>query len=199
MGPMLHVPTDKRRFVKLVIPICFFLMLASGSYLLYITFSPKLDYLTLDPSNNATTQALQTDDPKAAQLYIPKIDVNVGYYDDEAALDSGAWWRQPHNGNPKEGGNFILTAHRFVFGLLPGETSRQSPFYNIDRLELGDEIYVDYQYTRYTYKVSNIYRVKPADLEIEQYTDKPQLTLYSCVFGGESDGRDIVIATPATK
>ena len=98
-------------------------------------------------------------------------------------MEHGAWWRKPENGNPKDGGNFVLSAHRFIMGLTPQQTLRKSPFYNIDKLTVGDEIIIDYNGVRYNYVISEKQSVKPDAVEIEQRTDQPQLTLYSCTFG----------------
>ena len=114
-------------------------------------------------------------------------------------MENGAWWRAPDSGNPKDGGNFVLSAHRFIMGLTPQQTLRKSPFYNIDKLVVGDEITIDYEGERYVYQISKIFAVKPEAIEIENRTDEPQLTLYSCTLGGASDGREVIIAKPVTK
>ncbi len=100
------------------------------------------------------------------------------------------------DGNPADGGNFVLSAHRFIMGITPEQTLRKSPFYNVDRLQNGDEIIVDYNGKRYFYTISDIFEVKPEDVHIENRTDKPRLTLYSCTLGGAQDGRNVFIATP---
>ncbi len=109
-------------------------------------------------------------------------------------MEHGAWWRKPENGNPKDGGNFVLSAHRFIMGMTPQQTLRKSPFYNIDKLAVGDEIIIDYEGVRYAYTIREKLSVKPEATEIEQRTDRPQLTLYSCTLGGANDGRDVLIA-----
>ena len=168
--------------------------------MLYLALAPEISGHLIDPNNNQTTQLLEDTEeetPADPRLYIPKIDVNVPFATgDERVMEHGAWWRQPQNGNPKEGGNFVLSAHRFIMGVTPEHTRRQSPFYHINKLALGDELIVDYEGTRYTYVVSNIYAVKPDAIEIEQRTETPQLTLYSCTLGGASDGREVIIASP---
>lgn len=174
------------------------LMLAAGAYVLVTALMPL--FITIDPTNNPTVAKLKATDaeiPTEQRLYIPKIDINLPYgQGDERVMEHGAWWRRPENGNPKDGGNFILSAHRFIMGLTPEQTLRKSPFYNIDKLALGDEITIDYQGARYVYVISKIYAVKPNAVEIENRTDESQLTLYSCTLGGAADGREVIIATP---
>lgn len=175
-------------------------LVAGGLYMLYAAFSPMIHLRLTDPTNNPTTQLLRaTPEQKITEnrLYIPKIDVNVPYAaGDAAVLEHGAWWRQPDNGNPHDGGNFVLAAHRFIMGVTPAQTRRKSPFYNINMLQSGDEIIIDYNKKRYVYAISDIKSVKPNAVEIEHRTEQPQLTLYSCTLGGANDGREVFIARP---
>ena len=176
------------------------LMLAAGAYVLVTALMPLFIVHTVNPTNNTTVAKLEataTEIPTENRLYIPTIDINLPYEQgNERVMEHGAWWRRPENGNPKDGGNFILSAHRFIMGLTPEQTLRKSPFYNIDKLALGDEITIDYQGARYVYVISKIYAVKPNAVEIENRTDEPQLTLYSCTLGGAADGREVIVATP---
>ena len=175
------------------------LLLIAGAYLLITSLSPTLISTTINPDDNSTTKLLKADGPiDENRLYIPKIDINLPYTTgDETVMEKGAWWRRPDNGNPADGGNFVLSAHRFIMGLTPQQTLRKSPFYNIDKLKIGDKIYIDYSGKRYKYTISKIFAVAPDAVEIEQRTDQPQLTLYSCTLGGASDGREVIIATPS--
>lgn len=180
--------------------IVFVLLIVSGLYVLATTLTPMISGVTINPEDNSTTQMVaQTDDkiPKEPRLYIPKIDINVPFASgDENVMENGAWWRMPENGNPKDGGNFVLSAHRFIMGVTPEQTLRKSPFYNIGKLSLGDELIVDYEGERYTYIIDEIFAVRPEAVEIERRTDEPQLTLYSCTLGGANDGREVLIAKP---
>ena len=175
------------------------LLLIAGAYLLITSLSPTLISTTINPDDNSTTKLLKADGPiDENRLYIPKIDINLPYTTgDETVMEKGAWWRRPDNGNPADGGNFVLSAHRFIMGLTPQQTLRKSPFYNIDKLKIGDKIYIDYSGKRYKYTISKIFAVAPDAVEIEQRTEQPQLTLYSCTLGGASDGREVIIATPS--
>ena len=176
------------------------LMLAAGLYVLITALMPFFMVHTVNPTSNTTVAKLEataTEIPTENRLYIPTIDINLPYEQgNERVMEHGAWWRRPENGNPKDGGNFILSAHRFIMGLTPEQTLRKSPFYNIDKLALGDEITIDYQGARYVYVISKIYAVKPNAVEIENRTDESQLTLYSCTLGGAADGREVIVATP---
>ena len=195
---MLMIRNRSRSLLSFTLISVAILCFAGGIYLLWTALSPEIATRLIDPENNQTTRLLaETKDetPPEPHLYIPKIDVNVPYTTGtEAVMERGAWWRKPNNGNPKDGGNFVLSAHRFIMGVTPEQTRRQSPFYSINKLALGDEIIVDYHGHRYTYEITKIYSVTPDAIEIEAPTEDARLTLYSCTLGGASDGREVIIA-----
>ncbi len=167
-------------------------------YILSTAFSPWLLSHFTNPTHNKTTQLITKTENEITQnrLYIPTLDINLPYDTGSASvMERGAWWRQPSNGNPQDGGNFVLSAHRFVMGLTPQQTQRKSPFYTINKLRVGDKIIIDYNGKRYNYIIRKIFDVKPNAVEIERRTDTPQLTLYSCTLGGSSDGRNVIVAT----
>ena len=175
------------------------MLIIGGLYTLVIAISPFISSQTINPKNNSTAQLISKTENKITKnrLYIPKIDINLPYLAGPASvMEHGAWWRKPENGNPKDGGNFVLSAHRFIMGMTPQQTLRKSPFYNINRLDIGDKIIVDYNGKRYEYLISGKRSVKPEAVEIEQRTAQPQLTLYSCTLGGANDGREVIIAKP---
>ena len=187
--------------IRIVTILVAAIMILAGLYTLAVALTPAIIAPTINPTSNKTVKKLQS---KAAitenRLYIPKIDVNLPYTaGDETVMEKGAWWRQPDNGNPADGGNFVLSAHRFIMGLTPQQTLRKSPFYNIDKLKTGDELVVDYDGKRYTYEISKIFSVTPDAIEIENRTNEPQLTLYSCTLGGSADGREVIVAKPISQ
>lgn len=129
------------------------------------------------------------------RVVIPKISVNAKIYEgDSKVLDQGVWHRFPERGNPEIGGNFILAAHRYIFSFIPQKVTEKSVFYNIDKLNIDDKIYVDWQNKRYQYIVTEKFKVKPSDTQIESKSEKAKLTLYSCTREGQADGREVVIA-----
>ncbi|NCC20631.1 sortase [Candidatus Saccharibacteria bacterium] len=177
-------------------------MVLAGLYMLFTAMYPLVHFGLINQANSSTTRLIEQTAGEITdnRLYIPKIDINLPYSTGDArTMENGAWWRVPENGNPEDGGNFVLSAHRFIMGMTPEQTLRKSPFYNIDKLAVDDQIIIDYSGRRYTYKISQIFSVKPEAIEIENRTDEPQLTLYSCTLGGASDGREVIIAKPVTK
>ena len=188
---------SKRKQVLSVLGMIF--LVATGFYILVVSYAPELNSIYLNPKDNNTTKALGNGKILTNQLYIPKIDVSVPYGNSEEFLKEGAWWRKKGNGSPTDGGNFVLAAHRFEMGLTPSLTIRKSPFFNLNKLSSGDLIIIDNDNYRYDYKVEKVYLVKPEDVQIEERTSKEQLTLYSCTLGGKSDGRIVVVAKPVAK
>lgn len=168
-------------------------------YMLINALAPAVPILSNRPPD-ATAKKLLSQHPgeEGNRLYIPQINVDVAVVegDSELALEKGAWHRNPQNGDPIESGNFVLSAHRFLLGMTPSETRAQSPFYHIDKLKVGDEIFVDYEGKRYAYTVNKKYAVSEDATEIEAPSEDAKLTLYSCDLRGPEAGREVIEAKP---
>lgn len=185
--------SSKKRIGLLVVAGA--LLIGGGLYILSLVTAPII-MPALQMVQPINPQTLAKPDVKDNRIIIPKIGVNIAYGKGQQALDNGAEWRKPSNGNPEEGGNFVIAAHRFSLAPTPAETYRKSPFYHIDKLVVGDQVIIDYDGTRYGYRVAEILNVKPDQVEIEDRSDTDKLTLYSCTLGGARDGRIVVVGTP---
>lgn len=174
-----------------------------GGYILLNALSPMMPMPGEDIQ--ATAKKLVREQPKPTdnRLYIPKINVDIAIVlangDEMKALERGALHRVPENGNPKEGGNFVVAAHRFTIGLTPGETRKKSPLYHIDALDKGDMIYVDYEGVRYAYKIIDHQKVPSTAVEIEKRTEDNRMTLYSCDLRGPKHAREVILAEQVGK
>lgn len=167
-------------------------MFAAGVYLLALVTAPSVaPFIAMKPIEVAALPKPRTTDNR---IIIPKIDVNIPYGSGATALDRGAEWRYPNNGNPASGGNFVIAAHRFSIQPTPQSTIEKSPFYHIDKLSVGDKIIVDYNGERYGYEINNIFDVQATQTEIEAPSTEAKLTLYSCELGGADTGRIVVAA-----
>jgi len=171
-------------------------LVALGSvFVIFAQLAPSKKTLTTNQQEVFT--AAVSKKPDVNTLIIPKIAVSSQILEGDAGVpDKGTWHRFPDRGNPEKGGNFILAAHRYVFALLPQQVVQRSVLYNIDKLEIGDDIFIDWQGKRYSYKVSEKRTVKPNETSIELASKTPKLTLYSCTTGGQNDGREVIVATP---
>lgn len=186
----------RRRPWLLVIPI---IGLLGGGYLLANTLYPALP-VDATGQASAVTKVLTQRQPDLQEdrLYVPKIGVDIAIVTGvtDKTLEGGAWHRAPQNGDPVSGGNFVLAAHRFNLGLTPEQTRAKSPFYHINDLGAGDQIFVDYQGVRYAYEVTRRYNVQENDVSIESSTKDSRLTMYSCDLRGPHAGREVIEAKP---
>lgn len=172
------------------------LAFAGGVYILLVALAPV--YIPSTQPQAIEQKLEKAPEIKENRLYIPAIGVDVAVVegDTEAVLEKGAWHRRPENGNPEKGGNFVLSAHRFQMGATPQQTNEKSPFYHIDKLKEGDDIYVDYNGKRFNYKITRKYQVDRYAIAIESPSTEPKMTLYSCDLRGEQAGREVIEATP---
>lgn len=170
-----------------MIAVC---LVGVGLYVLALAVSPSVAPLIFTKPINA--KALPKAKNGENRIVIPRIGVNIPYGKGRVALDRGAEWRHPERGNPKDGGNFVIAAHRFSIQPTPMGTIEKSPFYNIDKMKLGDSIVVDYDGARYAYEITKIFEVKPNQVEIEAPSEEAKLTLYSCELGGSEAGRIVI-------
>lgn len=190
---------QKRRGNRLWVTVPVITLLAGG-YLLINTFAPAVDIM--GPATDATAKKLQSVQPILSQnrLYVPKVNIDEEIVEannnEKLALEMGALHRAVDSGNPKDGGNYVVAGHRFQLGWNPSLTRKKSPFYHIDQLAVGDQIYVDYDGIRYAYQISEKKKVPQDATQIEARTDEPQLTMYSCDLRGPLAGREVVIAKP---
>lgn len=180
-----------RRGFLLLISIC---LMVAGSYLTYLLLTPKLPILAgkSEIDLNTADDAADTRD----RIQIEKINLEVPFFTGgPEELDKGSWHRYPDRGDPEQGGNFILSAHRFSMGTTPAETKKRSPFYNLEKLNEGDTMRIFFRGKWYSYTVTKKYNVKPNATEIEAPSETSKLTLYSCSLGGAADGRIVIEAT----
>lgn len=175
----------------LILPI---LGLLCGAYFLVNMFSPDILYV-IEPTDT-TAKKLVSSQPNSDEnrLYIPKINADIlvvaANGDESLALEKGAVQRSPDSGNPKDGGNFVVVAHRLSLGYTPLQTHEKSSFYHLSKLSEGDDIYVDYSGMRYAYKVEELKAAESDVDEISERSDANTLTLYTV----EQSGRQVVVA-----
>jgi len=148
-------------------------------YVFAIYLAPSLP---LQPPDR-TAKKLVSSQPAEGdnRLYIPQINVDLAIKESES-IDSFvnvAIHNSLGPGNPDSGGNFVLSANKFSFGLTPQETQARSPFFHLDKLQNGDELFVDWDGTRYVYKVKNKYSAKESGDKLELPSDNNKLTLYA--------------------
>lgn len=115
--------------------------------------------------------------PADNRLVIPKIGVNMAITEgtnSEAALNGGAW-RIPNSSTPREGGNTVLSAHRFRYRPPSNLT-----LYLLDKVKPGDVMIVYWEGKEYDYRVSQVKIVPRENTDIAEPTLTDQLTVFTC-------------------
>jgi LPXTG-site transpeptidase (sortase) family protein len=115
--------------------------------------------------------------PPDNRLVIPKIGVNLPIVEgkeSDAALWKGAW-RIPGSSTPKDGGNTVLSGHRFRYRPPSNLT-----LYLLDQVKKGDAMIVYWQGKEYDYRVSETKIVPRDNTDIAEPTITDQLTVFTC-------------------
>jgi len=152
--------------------------------------------IVIDPNSDLTV-------PPDSKLIIPKINVDVpviydignDYTSQMAAMQRGvAQFAIPGaSSHPGQTGNTVIAGHSSNDLLDPGDY--KFIFAQLDKLEVGDTIYANYNSKRYTYTVTKKEVVGPNDVDALVYpTTKPILTLLTCTPVGTSLNRLLVTA-----
>lgn len=149
--------------------------------------------VTEPPTSTSTTSTLPSAQPipvigeAVARLEIPRIDLNrivvEGASAEELKKGPGHF---PETPLPGQLGNAAIAGHR---------TTHLHPFYDIDRLDPGDEIIVTTLNGRYVYRVTGTDVVSPDDYALVIPTTDPTkatLTLVSCTPKYSSSHRIVV-------
>ncbi len=146
--------------------------------------------VVLGVSYNEQAQIALTNKQNINKIIIPKmgVDSEILEGNSEDILWKGIW-RMPIGSTPNQGGNTIITAHRYLHRPPSPKT-----FYLIDKLEVGDIITVYWEGVKYEYKVTESKIVEPNEISILHNTADDRLTLFSCTPLFTSKQRLIVTA-----
>lgn len=106
-------------------------------------------------------------------IAIPKLKINAGVVKETSTdlLKKGPGLYESSPLPDKIGGNVCIAAHRTTYGAW---------FRNVDQLEEGDEIILDYNGVKYTYQVQRVFIVDKKDWTVIESQDYPAITLTSC-------------------
>lgn len=128
---------------------------------------------TNSPAQSSLTQ-------KPYYLSIPELKINnaiveIGSQDLKKSLV-----QYPQTALPGEPGNTIIFGHS-VLPQFFNPNSYITIFSTLYRLNVGDQIFVNYDNIKYKYRVEEMYEVKPTDLSVlHQRFDGRYLTLITC-------------------
>ena len=111
------------------------------------------------------------------RVIIPKIGVNAPIVVTDNAdygLSQGAWL-VPNTSTPDKGGNTVITGHRFKY--LP---PHNLTFYLFDKLETGDLVSIVWKEEDYLYRIKEVKIVDDTEVSIQDPTNEPTLTMFTC-------------------
>lgn len=202
---------------KLIIKILFYITesFAVGLllYLIFLPFYPMLKYdlffkkLYKEEAKNleVAKENIITDFKSLPEseysispnrLIIKKIGVNAPIVESassEIGLSKGAW-HVPQSSTPENGGNTVITGHRFKY-LPPNNLT----FYLFDKLEIGDIVSVVWKEKNYFYRIKEMKIVPDTELSVLAPSDKPILTMFTCHPIYSTEKRLVVISELITE
>jgi LPXTG-site transpeptidase (sortase) family protein len=144
-------------------------------------------------SSTARLPIISPKDNNPDRIIIKKIGVDapiVVTNDEKYGLNHGAWL-MPQGSTPEQGGNTVITGHRFKY-LPPNNLT----FYLLDKLVKGDEIEVDWRGKEYRYLVDSTKIVSASEISILASSSQPILTVFTCDPIFSTKNRLVVLAKP---
>lgn len=198
----------KRNFRHLAPIIGFAIIILVALFLQYNRriFAPIMAYIS--PDTGSANTSIEAVDPNITQtvspeprLIIPKLNIDVpvafgiSKSEVDAAMNQGvAQFSIPGaNALPGQIGNLVISGHSA--GDIYSSNPYKFIFSGLERLEIGDLIYINYDSVRYTYQMTGSTVVEPTNVSALIYpTDKPILTLITCTPLGTSRYRLLISA-----
>jgi LPXTG-site transpeptidase (sortase) family protein len=154
--------------------------------------SDALNQRTNNPDDRTAPTPL-TNVPDTNQLVIPSMFLNETILEGNsiATADKGPW-RRPLSGNPIVGGNTVIVGHRWTY------RAARDIFFHLDKVKVGDPIAIYWDKKEYLYEVTEVKIVQPHENWVEEQTNQPLLTLYTCTPVWSSRQRLVVRAALKT-
>jgi len=141
-----------------------------------------------------TNSSNPNEDTSGNRIIIPRMSLNTplleGPKSDSFNLLKAGAWHLPFSTDPTQGGNMVVAAHRFSY------TGPRGLFYFLDKLQVGDEIGVQWGGKLYHYQVASTRVVSPTEISVQGPTDDTRLTLYTCTPLFNPVNRLVVVAKP---
>lgn len=186
-------PAKKSRGWVWLLVLLVIVLVALGAYSYILFNAPQRTPLTeIQQASFLEAQGFDTN-----RLIIPKISVSEEIFSGDASvLKKGIWHRFPERGDPQEEGNTILAGEGYVFAWLPQKVVSQSRLYNLNKLQAGDAIYVNWNGKQYEYVVEDKKQVSTNDTSYDAVSSNAKLTLYTSTANGKPDGQVLLIARP---
>lgn len=178
---------DKRDFKVIGIILCIMFVI-QGGLVIYRLLKPQINFeqeTTVSFGDEIENDGIVINEDR---LIIPKIDVDLNIGKPAEYLDFGGWVQ---NVNTKDL-PFVISAHRFGLDSLTDDMKIHQTLYNVDKLQVGDEIILHWGGKEYIYSVKEIY---------EGTNNKPvkddELLIYTCKYWSSPE-RIFVLLEPVT-
>lgn len=194
-----------RRLLPLITGVTIALVILFLQYNRLI-FAPIMAYVS--PNSDTVATGIEAINPTITQavspeprLIIPKLNIdvpvafNISTNEVDAAMNHGvAQFSIPGaNALPGQVGNLVISGHSA--GDIYSSNPYKFIFSGLERLNVGDLIYINYESVRYTYQMTKSEVVEPTDVAALIYTtNKPMLTLITCTPLGTSRFRLLISA-----
>lgn len=164
-------------------------VLALSAYMILFPFLPYFDLwrnqlsdntggvrysgLLADENGESDNDSL-SEPPDGNHLVLPSIalDEEIVVGADPSNVHLGAWLR-PETSTPDQGGNTVIVGHRWSY-------SSPATFYHLDKIVEGDTFAIWWEGTEYVYRVREVKIVPATAVQIEDNTEEPIATLYTC-------------------
>jgi sortase family protein len=157
----------------------------------------------IEPQNIIVDPSIDTKVSAEPKIIIPKINVDApvvygaapDVQSQRKAMEKGVAHFAVSGASalPGQAGNVVLAGHSSNDAFAAG--GYKFIFAQNEKLQKDDVIYLNYEGKRYTYKITGSEVVKPNEVtKIQTGTQKPMLTLVSCVPVGTADKRLLVYA-----
>lgn len=155
---------------------------------------------TIVPNLDAQTTKRVIDKQAPPKIIINKLNVTAPVIYDVDTVDQTIFQQAlqkgvvhyPKTALPGEPGNVVIFGHSSGQWWAPGDF--KFVFTLLDKLQIEDRIFLEYQGIRYIYKVNDISIVEPTNLSVLNQTNNHTLTLITCSPVGSNAKRLIIKA-----
>lgn len=157
------------------------LIIVVNCFTIIYPFTPLIQYYLFAQTKGQKLQEKYSHKPEPQvslpnMIVIPSIGLEAPVVEGGSAsvLYQGVW-HLPSTPKPKAGTNPVYVAHRFSY-IHPDKAF----FYNLDKVSIGDAVYIQDNNRRILYSVDSISVVDPNNTSIEQQVGERRITLYTC-------------------
>lgn len=141
---------------------------------------------TVPPPPEIIVEEVASEGAAIGRIVIPTAEVDDIMVEgvDRDVLKKGPG-HMPWTPLPGQPGNAVISGHRTTYG---------APFFYLDQVKIGDDIYIDTGIGRHTYRVREILVVEPTDVWVTEAREGAWLTLTTCTPRYSAAQRLVIVA-----